>query len=421
MQERAERNVEKKIEQIQEEIEIDTFDGSHLIFKNTGINSIELRKSNYIMISIYDLTDNTILNEINNANPNDGAIQIFDGGWVDVVEGGSDLLLESGDIFRTNDVNFQLDHLFRITTSNGFVLEFQNRVEEISLTANPDTVLANGIDTTDIVATVKDSFGNPAQNIPVTLTTTHGTFSNGLQQIVVNSDVMGIAIAVLTSPEDEVTALETAEYRGVTGKTNVNFRGKTIRKVAVRAVSDSDSPGCTVVFIGEVQEVDATYTGNNWTCNIPPTLGFQRDDTTTPATESALEFMDIDFELEASEIIPDGSEIVEVYFEMRYRVNITGNFNTDPASRDIRDDVWIYIPATGLLSRVGNYQLSQNYLYYYSLNLASTINTSNLANYVHIRVYYDPPPGVYYGIFYLDWARLTITYVSPPIPRWSYE
>ena len=83
-----------------------------------------------------------------------------------------------------------------------------------------EVIGANGVDTTEIYATVKDANGNPVNGVNVTFNTDAGTFVGG-NVITTNAD--GVATAILQSSTNDETAHVTATYGGNSDSISVTF------------------------------------------------------------------------------------------------------------------------------------------------------------------------------------------------------
>jgi hypothetical protein len=88
-------------------------------------------------------------------------------------------------------------------------------VNYIILSANPESILADGISNSTITANVTDSKGKAVRNKIVTFTTTLGTLSNGtvsgVTTLTLKTDTNGLAAVTLTSSATPGTATVTAE------------------------------------------------------------------------------------------------------------------------------------------------------------------------------------------------------------------
>jgi hypothetical protein len=115
----------------------------------------------------------------------------------------------------------------------------------VNLTANPTSVPATGGSTT-ITANVADASGNPLGSVPVTFTTTAGSFSAA----VVNTDLLGRASTVLTTSRE---ATVTATAGGTTST------GLTI-SVLVRPTVSISVPAGTAVAEGGITTFTVTVT-----------------------------------------------------------------------------------------------------------------------------------------------------------------
>ena len=97
-------------------------------------------------------------------------------------------------------------------------------IASIGLTADPDSIVADGFASTTITAEVTDSLGEPAEaGTPVVFTTNLGLLSSGSQvySTVTNSD--GTATATLFAGETAGTATVSCEVGTVRSVTFVEF------------------------------------------------------------------------------------------------------------------------------------------------------------------------------------------------------
>ncbi len=107
----------------------------------------------------------------------------------------------------------------------------------ISLTADPTSIPADGISSSTITATLKDSSGAPVTpGTPVTFITDIGTFSGGGTTInVATPDATGIVSVSLISATTAGTATVTATSSGITQSVNVAFSGSVVGSIMVTA------------------------------------------------------------------------------------------------------------------------------------------------------------------------------------------
>ncbi len=115
----------------------------------------------------------------------------------------------------------------------------------VSVTANPASVSAAG-GTTTISAAVFDASGNPLSGVPVSFSTTAGTFSS----VVVNSDASGTARTTLT----------TNQAASVTATAGSTTSAPVAITVAVRPTVTITVPGGTTPTEGAVTTLSLTVT-----------------------------------------------------------------------------------------------------------------------------------------------------------------
>ena len=116
----------------------------------------------------------------------------------------------------------------------------------VSVTANPASVPAAG-GTTTISAAVVDASGNPLFGVPVSFTTTAGTFSSA----VVNSDVSGTARTTLTTNQ-------AASVTATAGSTTSAPVSITVAAVPVRPTVSITASGSTTPTEGGVTTLSVT-------------------------------------------------------------------------------------------------------------------------------------------------------------------
>lgn len=113
----------------------------------------------------------------------------------------------------------------------------------ITLTAAPTSLLADGASTAALTAVVKDANGNPVPNQTVTFATTLGAITNAA---VTNAD--GVATATLTSAQQVGVAQVTASLGALSASTEVTFAGSVFAGVVFvdrnqNGVRDAGEPG----------------------------------------------------------------------------------------------------------------------------------------------------------------------------------
>jgi hypothetical protein len=92
----------------------------------------------------------------------------------------------------------------------------------VSLTASPSVIVADGISTATVTATVTDQYDNPvADGTEVVFTTTLGTFSG--DTVYTTTTQSGLAVAVLTAPTTDGVARITARAGSVEGSVEVRL------------------------------------------------------------------------------------------------------------------------------------------------------------------------------------------------------
>ena len=92
-------------------------------------------------------------------------------------------------------------------------------VSSVDVGASPDLIVANGVSTTTVTATLRDQFGNLTPSAPVTLSTNLGT----LAPVTATTNVSGVVTATLTSAASIGVATVQASSGGQTGTTTVRF------------------------------------------------------------------------------------------------------------------------------------------------------------------------------------------------------
>ena len=100
-------------------------------------------------------------------------------------------------------------------------------VANVTVTAYPTVVPANGIEYSNITATVKDAWGNSIPEVTVTFTTTLGTLNNDTvtgTTVTATTNELGVARVTLTSTS-RGTATVTATANSISGTVDVEFYG----------------------------------------------------------------------------------------------------------------------------------------------------------------------------------------------------
>ena len=122
----------------------------------------------------------------------------------------------------------------------------------VMVTANPTSVVADGISTSTLTALVKDVNGNPAPGQSVAFVTTRGAVTS---PAVTNAS--GVATAILTSPTTAGTASVTATADSAGGNTQVTFTAGAPATVTVTAnptsmVADGISTSTLTALVKDV-------------------------------------------------------------------------------------------------------------------------------------------------------------------------
>ncbi len=126
-------------------------------------------------------------------------------------------------------------------TSNGVVqtvyVSFGGAVGNISLTADPTSIPADGSSSSNITATLTDNTGAPVTpGTSVTFTTDAGTFAGGVTSIAVSTpDATGIVSVSLISSTTAGSATVTASSGGITQSVTVTFSGSVVGTITVTA------------------------------------------------------------------------------------------------------------------------------------------------------------------------------------------
>ncbi|MCD6466569.1 MAG: type IV pilin, partial [Methanomicrobia archaeon] len=194
-QERTSGLIDKKIQEKEEEIDIESYDTNGTLYiRNTGLTTI-----NTDSIEIYE-----------EENPLSG--YTF-----------STSTLYSGDILAIWNLTLTIGKTYRITTEIGYTEIFEYNVGNVFLYSDDETIFNNG-DSTTITAVTVDNFDNRVGNIDVTFQTTLGTFSeSGTSTYTTSTNPSGEATATLVSDTNTGRAKISALAGNYTSMTSVNI------------------------------------------------------------------------------------------------------------------------------------------------------------------------------------------------------
>ena len=153
---------------------------------------------------------------------------------------------------------------------------------KITLVPDPDVILGDGKDVSELTATVVDADGNPLPDgTIVTFTTTKGTFPNGTQEIKVPTKD-GVAITYLTAEIVSNTPVEafakatagTPETGIVEDEVKIIFTPGAIAGIVVSQANEIPIAGAEVTVLDEAGNVigtDTTGADGNYLVFIPKT------------------------------------------------------------------------------------------------------------------------------------------------------
>ena len=194
-QERTSGLIDKKIQEKEEEIDIESYDTNGTLYiRNTGLTTI-----NTDSIEIYE-----------EENPLSG--YTF-----------STSTLYSGDILAIWNLTLTIGKTYRITTEIGYTEIFEYNVGNVFLYSDDETIFNNG-DSTTITAVTVDNFDNRVGNIDVTFQTTLGTFSeSGTSTYTTSTNPSGEATATLVSDTNIGRAKISALAGNYTSMTSINI------------------------------------------------------------------------------------------------------------------------------------------------------------------------------------------------------
>ena len=194
-QERTSGLIDKKIQEKEEEIDIESYDTNGTLYiRNTGLTTI-----NTDSIEIYE-----------EENPLSG--YTF-----------STSTLYSGDILAIWNLTLTIGKTYRITTEIGYTEIFEYNVGNVFLYSDDETIFNNG-DSTTITAVTVDNFDNRVGNIDVTFQTTLGTFSeSGTSTYTTSTNPSGEATATLVSDTNIGRAKISALAGNYTSMTSVSI------------------------------------------------------------------------------------------------------------------------------------------------------------------------------------------------------
>lgn len=134
--------------------------------------------------------------------------------------------------YETGDAVLQASYGDLFTDQDAFEFVMLS-VSDIEVDAVENSLLADGMSSTDISVTAVDASGTAVPYSPVIVTTDHGLFSNGTQTIQLTTNSQGTGMVTLTSTESltDLTAVISATYPGdesLAAVEEVVFRGLTL-------------------------------------------------------------------------------------------------------------------------------------------------------------------------------------------------
>jgi len=194
-QERTSGLIDKKIQETEEEIDIESYDTNGTLYiRNTGLTTI-----------------------------NTGSIEIYEEGNPLSGYTFSSSTLYSGDILAIWNLTLTIGNTYRITTEVGYIEIFEYNVGNVFLYSDDETIFNNG-DSTTITAVTTDNFGNRLGGVGIQFQTTLGTFSeSGTSTYTTSTNPSGEATATLVSSTETGRAKISALAGNYTSMTSVTI------------------------------------------------------------------------------------------------------------------------------------------------------------------------------------------------------
>ncbi len=188
------------------------------------------------------------------------------------VNGVATVTLTSGTVAGTSTVTANTMDGATDNTTVGFVA---GPVSNVSVTATPDTIEADGISTSSIKATAKDVNGNPVADETITFTAVSGTLS----PVTAKTDANGLTSVTYTSPNsppaggtDTITATST---NGTAGTKDIEIITVPVETVTVKAGTAAIvADGITGTIIrATVKDAEANNIPDGTTVSFTTTAG----------------------------------------------------------------------------------------------------------------------------------------------------
>jgi len=170
----------------------------------------------------------------------------------------------------------------------------ESMAASLELTSDPGNIKNDGISTSIITATVKDTRGNPVNDTWVDFYTTAGTLSTTHN----TTDANGVATVTLTSLTSKTTAYVTAICQGVEGTSRVSFTPASGIKVEANPNLVPKDGGTSTITVQLINANNQTVAQSRITITVvsswegpggkKPTLtyGLQSGDSVTVTTDS---------------------------------------------------------------------------------------------------------------------------------------
>jgi len=263
-QERTSGLIDKKIQETEEEIDIESYDTNGTLYlRNTGLTTI-----------------------------NTDSIEVYEDGAPVSGYTFSTSTLYSGDILAIWNLTLTIGKTYKITTEVGYTEIFEYNVGNVFLYSDDENIFNNG-DSTTITAITTDNFGNRVGGIGIQFQTTLGTFSeSGTSTYTTSTNPSGEATATLVSGTETGRAKISALAGNYTSMTSVNIEywwdpsWTKRKKITIQENSGNDLTDYQVKFtIAYDSDMQPNYEDLRFIDSDHNELSYWiEDDTADPAT-----------------------------------------------------------------------------------------------------------------------------------------
>lgn len=147
-------------------------------------------------------------------------------------------------------------------------------ITNLSLTSASANLIANGVSSTTLTATARDTHGNGVPGATIAFSASSGTLSTAAA----TTDSNGVATVSLTAGTDLLTAVVSASANGITTNSNVNFTAGAAASVGINAAPSAVKPGNSSIITVAVIDGVGNAVGNE-----PINLSFDSRGSGTPS------------------------------------------------------------------------------------------------------------------------------------------